>query len=83
MGIRSNRPLGDAYEGRSEFADEDNLASLEEAFEEAAKAAAADLGKDMLQRDDDDLEFDVRIVISARTDNQHVKTYTVIITPGS
>lgn len=82
MGTRSNRVLGDAFEGRSDFADEDDLASLDEAFEEAAKAAAKELGEDVLQRDDAP-EFDVRIVVSARTHNQHVRTYKVILTPGS
>jgi hypothetical protein len=82
MGIRSNRPLGDAYEGKSEFGGEDNKASLEEAFEEAAKAAAGDLGDERLQAEDEDMEFDVRIVISARSHNQHVKTYKVVLTPG-
>jgi hypothetical protein len=79
MGIRNARSLGDAFEGTSDFDNDDNLASLEEAFEEAAKEAAASLGDDVER----DLEFDVRLVISARTHNQNVRTYKVIITPSS
>jgi hypothetical protein len=79
MGIRTGRSLGDAFEGTSDFDSDDNAASLEEAFEEAAKAAAAALGDDV----EGEVEFDVRLVISARTHNQNVRTYKVIITPVS
>jgi hypothetical protein len=70
---------GEAYEGISFFVGDDAHASLEEAFEAAARAAAEDLGERV---HDDDVEFDVKIVICARTHNQHVRAYKVVITPG-
>jgi hypothetical protein len=79
MGKTEGRKKGEAYEGVSHFAGDDDHASLEEAFEAAAQAAAADIGDRL---DDDEMEFEVRIVIAARTHNQHVKAYKVVITPS-
>ena len=79
MGNSDRRKKGEAYEGLSFFDSDDNRASLEEAFEQAALAAAEDLGDRV---NDDEVEFEVRIAVSARTHNQHVKAYKVTITPG-
>ena len=86
MGDRTGRRLGDAFEGRSEFAGEDNLSSLEEAIEEAAKQAALaleeEIGSGRADQSAFDTEYEVRITINARAHNQHVRAYRVIITPG-
>jgi hypothetical protein len=83
MGKRSRERVGDAFMGTSEFDGEGNLASLMEALEEAAGAAAADASERGTSAEDEDLEYDVRIVIKARTHNQNVRTCSVIITPGA
>jgi hypothetical protein len=86
MGDRSGGRVGDAFEGRSEFAGEDNKASLEEAFEEAAKQAAVVIEREIEEGRADqsafEVEYDVRITINTRAHNQHVRAYRVIITPG-
>ena len=79
MGKRSGFSIGDAFEGRSEYVSEESPASLDEAFEEAAKAATAELGDRVLESD---VEFDVRLIIQTRPHNQNVRTYKVILTPG-
>jgi hypothetical protein len=86
MGDRTGRRVGDAFEGRSEFAGEDNLSSLEEAIEEAAKQASLAVDEDIVAGLKDqsgfDNEYEVRITINARPHNQHVRAYRVIITPS-
>jgi hypothetical protein len=63
----------ESFEGTSEFRSEAEKASLDAAFEDAARAAANRYG--------DGAEFDVRIVVAVRKENQNVKTYKVTLTP--
>jgi len=78
MGKTEGRKKGEAYEGVSFFDGDENHASLDEAFEAAAREAANDLGDRV---HDDEVEFEVRLVIAARTHNQNVRAYKVVITP--
>ncbi len=86
MGEASARRVGDAFEGRSTFVSDDNRASLEEALEAAAGAAAhsvdESIGAGELDEKAYELAYDVQIEIQVRRHNQHVREYRVRITPG-
>ena len=63
----------ESFLGTASFRSEEQKASLEDAFEDAARGAANRYG--------DDAELDVRISVVVRKENQHVKTYKVTLTP--
>ena len=63
----------ESFLGTANFRSEEEKASLEDAFEDAARAAANRYG--------DGTELDVRITVVVRQENQHVKTYKVTLTP--
>jgi hypothetical protein len=63
----------ESFLGTASFRSEDEKASLEDAFEQAARAAADRYG--------DNTELDVRLTVVVRKENQHVKTYKVTLTP--
>lgn len=70
MGERFGRRVG-IFEGVSEFVSEGNPARLDEAVDEALRAAreAGATPGDM---------FDIRIRVTLREENQNVKAYSVI-----
>jgi hypothetical protein len=87
MGKSIGRRVGEAFEGESTFDREDNLASLEQAFEAAAAEAAGSIKRSIESGDVDperayETTYDTQIQILVREHNQHVKTYRVRITPG-
>jgi len=87
MGKSIGRRIGEAFVGESTFNGEDDLASLEQAFEAAAEAAAGSIEESIESGDVDrdtayEKSYDTRIQIVVREHNQHVKTYRVQITPG-
>jgi hypothetical protein len=74
MGKRTNRQIrDDVFVGLSEFDGHLYPAKLEEAFEEAMRAALA-----AGNREDD--VFDISIRVALREENQNVKTYSVSAT---
>jgi hypothetical protein len=84
MGKSIGRRIGEAFEGESTFNGEDDLASLEQAFEAAAGAAAGAIESGDADRAKAyETSYDTQIQIVVREHNQHVKTYRVRITPGS
>jgi hypothetical protein len=87
MGKSIGRRIGEAFEGESTFNGEDDLASLEQAFEAAAAEAAAVTKRSIESGDVDpdkayETSYDAQIQVVVREHNQHVKTYRVRITPG-
>ncbi len=74
MGKRSGKSLGKAFQGNSTFVNDENKAVLEDAFEEAARRAAD-------QGYGPNTEFDVAVRVKVRKHNQHVRVYSVVLTP--
>jgi hypothetical protein len=67
----------DVFVGLSKYDGHLFPASLEEAFEEAMRAAREQGGYD------ENTVFDIKIRVSPRQDNQNVRTYSVVATKSS